>query len=100
MNTPMLLGLLLGASAAMYAYLHPAGLGFGFPNINGEFAVRPTLARVAGFLLGRWLGFLIAGMVLGWVAEVSGLLGLRLGLASAALFSLFIFNMQMIWPGQ
>jgi hypothetical protein len=61
------LGCLLGAAIAAYMYLHPAAIGFSFPNIDRQLAVRPTMPRIALFLLGRYLGYFIIGLIGGWL---------------------------------
>ena len=87
----MLLGMLLGAAIAAYMYLHPKALGFSFPNISGELAVRPTFGRVLIYLLGRWLGYGLLGILFGWLGiwVVHPVLD-RLAISSAGLFSIFM----------
>jgi hypothetical protein len=54
---------LLGAGAFAYLGLPQAGLGFPFPTLEGQLTVRPTLARITGYFLGRWFGCLVLGAV-------------------------------------
>jgi uncharacterized membrane protein YhdT len=86
-----LIGLTLGAASVAYACLHPSAIGFSFPNINGDLAVRPTFLRLAAFLAGRWLGYILLGSALGWLATYCGPLVFRLALAASALLALFMF---------
>jgi hypothetical protein len=54
---------LLGAGAFAYLGLSQAGLGFPFPTLQGQWTVRPTLGRITGYFLGRWLGCLCLGLL-------------------------------------
>lgn len=59
------LGLLLGVSTAAYFVLRPAWVGIPFPNLNNDHTVRPTFRRLAGYLLGRFLGSVALGAAAG-----------------------------------
>lgn len=91
----MLLGLMLGASAAAYTGLRPAAVGLPFPNLNGELTVRPTFGRIAGYLFGRWLGSCLLGALAGWLGStITPQLLPRLTFALAALLAVFMFLYQ------
>jgi hypothetical protein len=64
------LGLLLGAATAAYIVLRPPWIGVPFPNLDGEHTIRPTFPRLAGFLLGRWLGSIALGALAGGLGRV------------------------------
>ncbi|MBN1595342.1 hypothetical protein JW933_05385 [candidate division FCPU426 bacterium] len=87
----MWLGLILGAALGVYLYLPPRPLGLFFPNINGEYMVRPTFIRLSAYLIGRWVGFCLIGTVFGWAAHfwMNPLLA-RLLAAACILFALFM----------
>lgn len=90
------LGCLLGAASSAYVYLPEQPLGFAFPNINGELSVRPTMGRVAAFLLGRWVGNLALALIMGWLSVwLSGPLALRLVFSASALFSVFLLLLAL-----
>lgn len=59
------LSLALGAAFGAYAVLQPQTLGCGFPKLSSDIAMRPTFGRVAIFLLGRWVGFVLLGLLAG-----------------------------------
>jgi hypothetical protein len=88
----VLLGLALGAAFGAYAVLQPQTVGFGFPNLNAGIAMRPTIGRMAIFLLGRWLGFLLLGLFAGWLHLTLGNfpVGARLLLAAEILLAVFM----------
>ena len=88
----MLCSFFLGAASVVYVGLRPAPIGFSFPHLNGEFVIRPAFGRIAGYLLGRWMGFFILGFFFGWLgSNISGLLTERLIFSFCALLCVFIF---------
>jgi hypothetical protein len=87
----MLLGLLLGAALSSYMYLHPKALGFSFPSIHGELAVRPTFGRILIYLLGRWLGYGLLGILFGWLGSwLVNPVWDRLAISAAGFFGIFM----------
>lgn len=87
----MILGLFLGAAITGYMVLHPQAIGFSFPNLNGEWAVRPTMPRVFSYLAGRWVGYSLLGLGFGWLGHAAGspLLD-RLAFAACGLLAVFM----------
>lgn len=87
-------GLLLGAAFGAYAVLQPQTIGFGFPKLNSGLAMRPTIGRLAFFLLGRWFGFLLMGLFAGWLHLALGYFtaGVRLLLAAEILLAVFMLQ--------
>ncbi len=85
-------GFFLGTASVVYLGLRPAPIRLPFPNLNGEFIMRPTFGSIAGYLFGRWMGFLILGGFLGWVGSIiPDLLTERLVFSFCALLCVFIF---------
>jgi hypothetical protein len=88
----IMLGLLLGATAAAYFAMRPPLTGLPFPNLNGDFTVRPTVPRIAGYLAGRWAGSCVVGVLAGWLGQVGFAGGLeRLPWSINILLAFFLF---------
>lgn len=85
-------GLFLGAASVVYLGLRSAPHSFPFPNLNGEFIICPSFGSMAGYLLGRGMGFFILGGFLGWLGSIiTGILTERLVFSFCALLCIFIF---------
>jgi hypothetical protein len=83
---------LLGAGAFAYLGLPQAGLGFPFPNLQGQWTVRPTAGRIGGYFLGRWLGCLTLGAIFSGAGFFFHLpLVSRLVFGQVFLLSMFMF---------
>jgi hypothetical protein len=86
------LGLLLGAALSAYVGLGPQAVGLSFPSLGGELAVHPTFNRIAGYMVGRWLGSCLLGGLAGWLGSVLQLNSFsRLSFALLALLAVFMF---------
>ncbi len=82
---------LIGATMFVYTGWQPAVLGFPFPNLQGEWVVRPTLMRLSLFFIGRWLAYLFLGLLFSSLgAWLSFPVLPRLVYANTFLFSVFM----------
>jgi len=83
---------LLGAGAFAYLGLPQAGLGFPFPTLQGQWTVRPTVARITGYFIGRWLGCLCLGAFFSGLGFFfHALVYARLAFGNVFLLAVFMF---------
>ena len=86
------IAVLLGAAIFAYVGLQPEGLGIPFPNLQGEWIVRPTLGRITGYFIGRWLGYLLLALICFYLGHwLNSNLMLRFIYANTILLAIFMF---------